>query len=141
MRFSDMDTPRVSVVITDRCWGSVRMRSLGSGCTIGLSWVVQFLLGARECVVVRVLLCHRDPALEELLRGSGHEPVRFEPGVSVEQQVAGVDALLFDPESREGSRVAVAAQAVHKPCRHLVARDTLGVSWQKIRTANQEFES
>ncbi len=116
------------------------MRGLGLGSTIGLSWVVRFLLDARKSVVVRVLLCDRDPALEELLRGSGHEPVRFEPGVSVERQVAGVDALLFDPESREGSRIAVAARAVHKPCRQVVARDTLGVSWQKIRSANQEFE-
>lgn len=96
--------------------------------------------GARMCSAVRILLCDPDPAVEELLRGHGHEPVMLDPGGSIEQQVAGVDVLLFDPGSSGGRRVAATARAMHKPCRRVASRDTLGVSWEKIRTANQEFD-
>lgn len=91
------------------------------------------------CSVVRILLCDADPAVEELLRAHGHEPVVLDPRISIERQVAGVDALLFDPGSPGGRRAAAAARAMRKPCRRVASHDTLGVSWEKLRTANQEF--
>jgi len=62
--------------------------------------------------MARILLTDSDPAVQELLRGFGHEPVVLDRARDLAAQVRRADVVLPDPDSPIGRRVARIARAI-----------------------------
>ena len=53
---------------------------------------------------VRILLADPDPAIEQLLRDCGHEPITLNLTGNIEQQINNADVLLANPDTPNGRR-------------------------------------